>query len=426
MNGTCRRRVLMVDDEPNVLSAFRRALGRRFDVVTAESGQTGLLELERNGPFPVVVTDMRMPVMNGLEFLQRARLLCRDSVFIMLTGNADQETAVRAINDGKIFRFLTKPCAQRDLEAALTAGIRQYELMTSERVLLRETLTGSIRIILEALAQSRPAIGAVTTSIRHRVQALAAELGLERDWRIQLAGSLCLLGFLVRPGLKADAWRSNDELESCAESAEQLLRHIPRLESVAAMVRRQREEGLLPAELNMDDPEARVVIGAQILRFVVDLEREIERSGGVQDGMRRIRASAGRYDARLIDAADRAFGGAAATEANDEMVSDRTDSVVFVQQRVDTRALRQGMIVDQDVVTTDSSVLLTRGRELTLVLIERLRGFARAKLIRDELDVLAPVKHSKGSATDDATQRSVNERGWSSARSAEAAESKSR
>ena len=104
------KKILFVDDEPNVLAAFQRQLRRQFEVETAPSGREGLALLQKARDYAVVVADMRMPEMNGVEFLKEVKTAAPEAVRIMLTGNADQGTAIEAINQGRIFSFLHKPC----------------------------------------------------------------------------------------------------------------------------------------------------------------------------------------------------------------------------------------------------------------------------------------------------------------------------
>ena len=122
-------KILLVDDEPKLLSSIKRQLRKHFDIDTAISGQEGLDKIREHGPYAVVVSDMQMPLMDGVQFLSAVQTLSPNSTRIMLTGNADQRTAVEAINRGSIFRFLTKPCPLEDLSESIVAGIEQHNLM---------------------------------------------------------------------------------------------------------------------------------------------------------------------------------------------------------------------------------------------------------------------------------------------------------
>jgi serine phosphatase RsbU (regulator of sigma subunit) len=116
-----------------VLAAFRRQLRNKIPIETVGSGRDGLEAIRLNGPFAVVVTDYCMPAMNGIEFLCRVRELAPDTVRMLLTGSADLNAAIQAVNQGNIFRFLTKPCNGADLLQALLAGIQEYRRIHKER-----------------------------------------------------------------------------------------------------------------------------------------------------------------------------------------------------------------------------------------------------------------------------------------------------
>jgi serine phosphatase RsbU (regulator of sigma subunit) len=125
--------VLFVDDDPKILAAFQRQLRKKVVIETVESGAEGLEVLRRDGPFSLVVTDYCMPSMNGIEFLGRAREIAPETVRIMLTGSADLGAAIQAVNQGNIFRFLTKPCSSDNLLEAVQAGIHEYRRTHKER-----------------------------------------------------------------------------------------------------------------------------------------------------------------------------------------------------------------------------------------------------------------------------------------------------
>ncbi len=134
-------KVLFVDDDMNVLTSFRLRLGRRFDITTLLGGEQGLEALDDEGPFAVVITDQRMPNMDGITFLGELRKRAPDTVRMMLAGNTDLTTAIKAVNEGSIFRFFTKPCPLDDLASAIEVGLEQYNLVTAERELRDVQLT---------------------------------------------------------------------------------------------------------------------------------------------------------------------------------------------------------------------------------------------------------------------------------------------
>jgi len=130
-------RILFVDDEQGVLDGYQRLLRKEFYVRVARSGQEGLTAIAEHGPFAVVVSDMRMPGMNGAEFLAQVRQKWPESVRMLLTGYTDLHAAIAAVNEGNIFRFLTKPCPKEALVEAVNAGLEQYHASIAERELVR-------------------------------------------------------------------------------------------------------------------------------------------------------------------------------------------------------------------------------------------------------------------------------------------------
>jgi DNA-binding NtrC family response regulator len=187
-------RILFVDDEPNVLSSIRRSLRNKFSVETAGGGDEALRKLRTDEEYAVIVSDMRMPGMSGVEFLAEAKKLAPNSVRLMLTGNADQQTAVDAVNVGDVFRFLNKPCQGDELSKSLTVAVRQYQLITAEKELLESTLRGSIKALSDVLALSSPEIFGRATRLRNHVRRFAMQLKLDDVWQHESIALLSQIG----------------------------------------------------------------------------------------------------------------------------------------------------------------------------------------------------------------------------------------
>jgi len=162
-------KILFVDDDSNILDAYKRQLKRQFHVETARGGEEGLNAVTNHGPYAVIVSDLRMPGMDGNQFLSRVKEIAPESVRMMLTGFADLKTAMDAINRGNIFRLLTKPCAKEVLADALSVGIKQFNknvLVTKKagadtdarpvkKVLIVDDDRVILRIITNALKEHR-------------------------------------------------------------------------------------------------------------------------------------------------------------------------------------------------------------------------------------------------------------------------------
>ncbi len=147
-------KILLVDDEPHVLFALVRSLGRRFTLQCAGSGAEALALIKQDGPFAVIVSDMRMPGMHGLDLLRQVRGRSPETVRLVLSGAGDFGMVVSAINDGAVFRFLTKPVTTDALRDALESALVRHRCerrvgapMDPDETLLREMdeLRGALR-----------------------------------------------------------------------------------------------------------------------------------------------------------------------------------------------------------------------------------------------------------------------------------------
>jgi DNA-binding response OmpR family regulator len=357
----------MVDDEPNVLSGYQRTTGRVHAVSVALGGPAGLAAIETGPAFAVVITDMRMPGMSGVEFIEAARVNSKETVFMMLTGNADQQTAVNAINRGQIFRFLNKPCAAEHLDVAIRAAIRQYELVTAERVLLRETFTGSVKLLLDALELSNPRLASLQSAVKKTHAETCSALGIARDWQMSVASALCLIGLVTVPGLNRDDALSDESLQMAASLGHRLLSNLPRLSAVAAMIQGQRKLAMLPTDLHSMSATAIEIAGAQILRFSVDLAREQIRCKSQVDALQSLGKS-GAYDPRLISA----------LLPQDDSPAAPPRKIV---RTVPVKALEAGMELDTDICRTDGTLLLSGGHHLTELSVVSLRNYSSQGLI---------------------------------------------
>ncbi len=126
-------KILFVDDDPNILTSFRSLLRKEFKIDTADLPEKGLQLFKENGPYPVVVSDLKMPGMNGLELLNEIEKINSDTIGIILTGHADIQAAVTALNQGHVFRFLMKPAERETISSVINAGLEQHKLITDNR-----------------------------------------------------------------------------------------------------------------------------------------------------------------------------------------------------------------------------------------------------------------------------------------------------
>lgn len=350
-------RILFVDDEPNILDTFRRNLRRAFDVATAEGPEQGLQALESAGPFAVVVSDLRMPVMDGIVFLEHVRERAPDAVRIILSGHGDFATAVAAVNRGAVFRFLTKPCPPEELVSVLRDALRQHRLVVAERELLRGTLRGSVQVLTDVLALVNPEAFGRSERIRDLVVKLGARLDAKPLWQLELASMLCQLGCVALPPDTLRKRLSGEDLTAeeqqiwgmHPEIAANLLTNIPRLGEVAAMIGAQQ----MP-------PGPDVPLGARILRTALDYDVELRRGLSPSLAVAALRVRAERYDPAVL----------AALAAS---VADASD---VPMREVPLTGLRPGMVLARDLTNAAGTPLLLAGQRLSDASISRLRNLS--------------------------------------------------
>ena len=191
--------ILLVDDEPNVLEGLTLHLRRRYHVATAAGGAAALEILAQDAGITVILSDMRMPGMDGAAFLSEARARKHDAIRMLLTGHADIDSAAAAVNEGQIFRFLRKPCPVPVLLAAVAAAVEQHRLITAERELLEQTLGGTVKLLTDMLGLTSPAAFGRAVRVKQHVVALAAKLALPSRWQVEVAAMLSQLGTITLP-----------------------------------------------------------------------------------------------------------------------------------------------------------------------------------------------------------------------------------
>jgi response regulator RpfG family c-di-GMP phosphodiesterase len=373
-------KILCVDDELNLLLSLQRQLRKQFHIDSALGPEKALEAIEHEAPYAVIVSDLQMPGMNGLELLARAKELSPDSVRIMLTGQADLETAIAAVNQGNIFRFLTKPCSAEEMAHTLEAAMEQHRLVTAERSLLENTLRASVKVLTEVLSLVHPAAFSRATRIHRYVRHMAGVLKLRDVWQFEVAAMLSQVGCITLEPGALDRMYTGDELSAEEKkmfaahpsAGGELLAHIPRLEAVACMIAAQNLSfGQQPA-VPVHVPLEIVATGAHLLRAAVDFDRLITRNRSQEETLAQMRQRARDYDPACLAAL-------AAFVAPEGGMETRV---------LKSAELRPGMMVDQDVRSKMGLLLLAKGQEVTPSVLGRLRAFAAKVGIVEPVRVL--------------------------------------
>lgn len=380
-------RVLFVDDEPNVLDSIRRQLRKSVDIHTAASGDEALRLLADLGPVALVVSDMRMPGMTGAELLARVSELYPDTVRMILSGQADLESTISAVNDGHIFRFLTKPCGEDALRTAVAAGLEQYQLVTTRKELVEKTLQGLVETLNDILGLTNPMARRRTARVRQYAAAIAGALQFPMPWDLRLATLLSQLGCITLPEsildkLYAGIELTPDEQRLYArhpEVAAALVARIPQLGAVADMIGSQQrlDFAALPADVAAWDARTTATV---VLAIATTLDEYLATGDQPAAALQRLEQSLPGIP-RAVMSAVRAV---------------HLHSAYMDIRFVGFGDLAPGMVLDEDVVTDTGDTLIFRGEEITRTLLEQLRPGNQATddgatVISQKLRVLIPA-----------------------------------
>jgi FixJ family two-component response regulator len=372
-------KILLVDDDNNILDGYRRSLSREFVMETAMGGEQALKLDADNGPYAVVVSDMRMPGMDGIQLLSKIKAQSPDTIRVMLTGNADTETAINAINEGSIFRFLNKPCSKEMMAKTLTAALVQYRLVTAEKQLLEQTLSGSIQVLTEVLSLVNPAAFSRAERARRYIHHIVTSMKLPNVWQYEVAAMMSQLGCVTLPSETIEAVYSGEKLSATEQTqydahpsvAYDLLSKIPRLEPIAWMIEHQN----LPVR-EVDETEKKDMrLGAEILRLTLAYEKLIHKGVSRTEAVHTLTGQNKNFSPQFFDALVE--------------LDPNSDEGEIRQCRIE--ALATGMIIQQDVRTGEGELLVSKGQEVTSPLLSKLKNFHARRVITGEVTVSMPT-----------------------------------
>ena len=365
------RRILCVDDEINILKSLEQILFKRFEVDTALGGIEALDMIRKSRPYAVIVSDMRMPGMTGVELLVRVKQESPDTVRMLLTGQADINDAMAAVNRGGIFRVLCKPCPSDTIIESIEAAIEQHSLVTAEKQLLRGTLTGVVKVLTDLLAITSPRVFNRASRLRSVVEHMMDISDERQDWRFGLAAQLALVGCIALPPDLVEMVLSGAPVTAHErrmfarhpETGRKLISSVPRLEVVADIVGHQ-----LTRDMNaIFDADTRR--GVELLQSALAVDERVAKGELLNDAIRQL--------CRTIPAkGETVLAMAAALEDWKQS----TERALLIAE------LEVGMRLEVDVFTSTGQLILSRGRPLMPFDLELLRNFA------ERVGIVEPIK----------------------------------
>ncbi len=348
-----------------MLDIFDLVLGDVCDLAVAGSGEEALEIVESSPPFAAVLSDFRMPGMDGIELLRAVRERDADSVLLLLTGFPNLATVIESLNSGLLFRYLEKPTDPGELQRTIAEAVERHRLLTSEQVLLEQTLFGSIHAMLDLLGAVLPEGVARADRVERNAEAMARRLDVGKLWKIKVASMVTQLGYVALPRetvLKIYRGRELGGLESeqvgwVPQTLDDLLGNIPRLEPVREIL-----SALWPFTDGREPARGSIPhlapVEARILKVALDYDILRERGLDPHDCLDEMRARTKWYDPPVLDVL---------VDVVEESLAEEGPRELGLLD------LEVGMILANDVMSTENRLLVKEGNEVTTNLISRLR-----------------------------------------------------
>ncbi len=368
-------RILCVDDEALVLKALKRTLVKNFDVTLAHSGKEALELIAKEKTFHIVLSDMLMPEMDGATLLKEIKSISPDSIRILLTGVADLETAMKAVNEGQIFRFLTKPYSSDSLTKTFQAAYKQYQLVVAERELLAKTLSGSIDVLAEILSLVSPTAFSRTSRIKRYIKHMTSSLKLEDTWRYEVAaslsqiGSVTLLPTIIQKVYSGQPLTTSEQeaFSSHPAIASTLISKIPRLGSISEIILNQNKPISSDISLAPDCESEYIAMGSQLLQIALGIDDKVIHGETVYGASHDLLKSNNHLNSKLLETFD----------SYDDLEKKVLLKSVYAEE------LTPAMILDEDVEATTGMLIAGKGQQATPMVKEKLVRLSRAESLKE-------------------------------------------
>ncbi len=373
------RKVLLLDDDVNILRSYQRVMHKKYELVTFESAREAIAAFKTDGPFAVVISDYRMPEMDGVEFLSAVRKISPDSIRIMLSGQAEKDVAIEAVNQGNIFRFLNKPCPVDLFLFHVKAAVEQYELLMAERELLDNTLKGSIRVLIDILSIVSPLAFKQASRLPVMARKVATRMKVERLWEMELAAMLSQIGCVTIPvqilekrekGIPLNEWEYK-MFSYHPQTGKNLLAKIPRLDNIAEAIgvqlKRYDEEKSDPAH------GKHISLLGRILKAVLDLDSILQTGKTRKEALDIMRGNYEWYDPQVF----------AALEAELMDVEEG-----YIVKTVWLHDITPGMVTAEAIRDVKGVDLIPAYTEISELLHMRLMNFAKFSFINEPVKIL--------------------------------------
>lgn len=366
--------ILFVDDEPDVLNGFRRMFRRgEFKVYTSTDPRAALDMVANEGPFTVVVSDMHMPDLDGLNFLRKVKEIDPDTVGVILTGNSQVETAIDAVNEGDLFRYLTKPCSSEAMAKTIFAAVQKHQMALKDKDELDKTIERCVGLLIELLTSAMPDASVKAKRVRRLAAQAGRKLGYSNPRQLDVAAALAHIGLTAVPDEIRRKVFSGAILTPLEEQlvrkhpkiGEKLVAKIPQLKLAGFIIRHQED---IPQIASMDVPldrQDRGTVGALILRTAIHLESLICENISAEDALGILALPPRDHHPEALEA----------------FKSIHVPDVESYSTEAKLSELEEGMFLLQDVRAKDGSLVAEKGHEVSPIVMQRLKRYLGENMI---------------------------------------------
>ncbi len=391
-----KNQVLVVDGDVDILNDFQKLLGKTYDLKTIAGGKAALKWLDDNPHTAVVFSCLHMLDMDGNEFLRLVNDRAPMSSRILMTGDRSIDNVKKAINEGNIFMYLTKPLSDDEIQTAARSGVAHHTRMVRDRGTVEKTISGAVKLLIDMLSLFHTEAFRKTTVLRTQAIRIARALGIKKTWELEMAVMLSPLGEALMPREILSRYRSaktltDEQRELLARAPEQsrdLLKNIPQLDKIADILYYS-GRGYDGSGFPKDGPVGSAIpLNSRILKILTDLWYASPDTGVDLAAFEALNINGRQYDPKLL------------AKIRTVLLSHEEQDGKYQTVACHIRALHPGDILIDDILTDGGrELVLSRGHQLSDTTIRRLVQFDRVSGLRQpirvrrlELDEEKPVE----------------------------------